>query len=239
VRAAATYPGLPGEVSALLHAGAAGGRDALGVLPTPGLAARTRALLPAFTTADPSLRDEQPHTSPGPRPRVLVDRRDGPRTPTAGLVAVLAGPVRAGATPVGARPPRRAGTGTALAGWARGLAAGGTLVLLCPPQPGQSDPADRPSGWVSEWIQAAKAAGLAYAQHIVLVHLPVADDGFLASEPYERGSAPFHPVHTDAFVFTANSGVAQAQPADVPSAVSGTAAAEESAAADGAAVAGE
>ncbi|MBF6556355.1 MAG: hypothetical protein IVW52_09315 [Acidimicrobiales bacterium] len=60
VRALGSYPALPGEAAALIAAAATAGRRAHAVLPTPTLAARTRALLPAAGITAPG-----PHPNPG------------------------------------------------------------------------------------------------------------------------------------------------------------------------------
>jgi hypothetical protein len=202
VRAAAVYPGLPGEVAALVHAAAATDRDAAAVLPTPGLAARTRALLPAFTGGEQPLCDEHPDAPAGRRPRILVERGDTPHPlGAAALLVVLAGPVRAGATSASAGHNRRGVTAKALAGWARELAPGGSLVLLCPPQPGNRH--DPPVGGHLPRPEVVRAVGLSYTQHLVLVHVPVVADKFAPPGAELAVSGPFTEVHTDAFVFTA------------------------------------
>jgi hypothetical protein len=204
IRVAAVYPGLPGEVSALLHAGAATGRDALAVLPTASLAARTRALLPAFTGLEQPL-DPDGHAVPGRRGQRLQVLVEGDDTPhprgTVALIVVLAGPVRPGVTVGSASTHRRAASAKALAGWARQLAPGGTLVALCPPQPGGRP--GSPGGSPARWPDVAKVAGLRYTQHLVLVHVPVMHDTFAPADPEHAGSGPFTEVHTDAFVLTA------------------------------------
>jgi hypothetical protein len=203
IRVAAVYPGLPGEVSALVHAAAATGRDALAVLPTASLAARTRALLPAFTGLEQPL-DPDGHARAARRARVLVEHDDTPQPQgTVALIVVLAGPVRPSVTVGSASTYRRAASAKALAGWARQLVPGGTLVALCPPQPGArpGTPGDGPPP--PRWPAAATGAGLRYAQHLVLVHVPVINDTFAPPAPELTGTGLFTEVHTDAFVLTA------------------------------------
>jgi hypothetical protein len=200
------YPGLPGEVAALLHASAATDRDAVAILPNESVAARTRVLLPAFAGPHPPLRPEQADTPEGRRPRVLVDRAQRPATTglrdAAGLVVVLTGPVRPGATSIPASRQRRAVTAAALTGWARELGPGATLVLLCPPQPGSGHDSPDGSGQ-PRWTDAVRAAGLTYTQHIVLVHVPIIEDTVSPPGPGPTEPGPFAQVHTDAFVLTA------------------------------------
>lgn len=214
IRAAVLYPGLPGEVAALLHAAAATDRDAVAILPGESVAARTRALLPAFADPNPPLCPEQADTEGARRPRVLVDRAERPATTdlrgAAGLMVVLTGPVRPGATSIAASRQRRAVTAAALTGWARELAPGATLVLLCPPQPGSGH--DRPDGdGQPRWTDAVRAAGLTYTQHVVLVHVPIIEDTVAPPGPEPAEPGPFAQVHTDAFVLTAPPTLASAR----------------------------
>jgi hypothetical protein len=197
VRAAAVYPGLAGEVAAVLAAASASGRDAVGVLPTPGLAARTRTLLGAFGEPHPPRTST---TAASRRPAVVIDRHDPPTVGSVGsvgLLVVLAGPVRPGAS----APALAAGAGEALAGWVRGLAPGATLVLVCPPETARDR--SHPGVGSAALREAAERVGLRYTQHLVLVLAPVAADTLTPPQFDGARSGPFHPVHTDAFVFTA------------------------------------
>jgi hypothetical protein len=189
------YPGLSGEVAVLLAASAASQRDAIAVLPTPGLAARTRSLLGAFTEPDPPEPSAAPRGA-GRRPTVVIDRHDPPVTGSVELMVVLAGPVRPGATPPASAP----GAAQALRRWLGGLAPGATVVLLCPPQ-SRREP-DNPGGGLSALMGIATRAGLSYVQHVVLVHAPLADNALTPTSFEADLPGVFHPVHTDAFVYT-------------------------------------
>ena len=188
VRVAAPYLGAAGEVAAVLHAAASTGREPVAMLPTPTLAAHTRRLLPAFTHhPDPHLGPDLGVAS-GPvdvsvaphRPRVLVEGPDVAPEAAAALVVVLAGPIG----PDAVSPPAHL-TSAALAGWARRLPPEGTLVLLRPPQPpatnGGTNSGTNQGGGCMALVAVAARAGLSYAQHVVLLHVPVVGDRVAAA----------------------------------------------------------
>lgn len=196
VRAAAIYPGLSGEAAALLAASAAAGRDTVAVLPTPGMAARTQTLVGAFT--EPAPAGQSARRGAGRRPVVVIEHHEPAVARSVGLLVVLSGPVRPGATPAAHLP----GADEALARWVGGLAPGATLVLLCPPHSSRDHATT--SGGLALLTDIAARAGLSYAQHVVLVHAPVAQDTLLTPTSLETDNfGPFHPAHTDAFVYTA------------------------------------
>ena len=197
VRTTAVYSGVAGDIAALLHASITGDRDAVAVLPDAQLAGRTRELLEVFPTPGPSTRSGR--TGTGHRARVVADHHDPAVTGSVGLAVVLAGPVRPAAT----TPLQHPAGDYLLARAARALAPGAALVLLCPPQT-TSDPTSTGRG-VQRLIDATAGAGLRYTQHLVLVHVPVADDAFVSPDSPVSAGGPFHPIHTDAFVFTAPS----------------------------------
>jgi hypothetical protein len=202
VRTTAVYSGLAGEIAALLHASTSSGRDAVAVLPDPQIATRAQELLTAFPTPNSPTTSGRTATGPRHAARIGVDHRDPVPMGLAGLAVVLAGPVRPGAT----TPPRYPAGDHVLARATRGLAPGAPLVLLCPPQatPGQTSPDQAVTGDRRQWlIDTATGAGLRYTQHLVLVHVPVADTTFTTPDIPLSAVGPFHPIHTDAFVFTA------------------------------------
>jgi hypothetical protein len=219
IRALASYPGLTGEIAALIGAATQAGRYPVALLPTPASAARTRALLPALLPTAVTLGrqpcdaspDELPAQTPdgpgalqscgeprgGPRvrPRIGVGRRrPAMEASPAGLVVVLAGPVTAGA-----RAPRRTITRGLISAWARPLRPGGLLMVLRPGELGQR----RTSHGHGAVVSTAREAGLSYLQHIVLVHVPATAAGLAHPDSTRRPHAPFWPVHTDALVLQA------------------------------------
>jgi hypothetical protein len=216
IRALASYPGLAGEMAALIGAATQTGRYPVALLPTPASAARTRALLPALLPTAATLGDQPwgaspdelpaqtpdgpgalqsrgaPRGGPRVRPRIGVGRRrPAMEASPAGLVVVLAGPVSAGA-----RAPRRTITRGLISAWARPLRPGGLLMVLRPGELGQR----RASHGHGAVVSTAREAGLSYLQHIVLVHVPATEAGLAHPDSTRRPHAPFWPVHTDALV---------------------------------------
>jgi hypothetical protein len=144
--------------------------------------------------------------APGPGDEVLLAaavragrRADGPAAAAAAALAVVT------ACPApGCRPPGPAGAGSADLGlpWAaccRALRPGGLLAVLTT--------AARHPGWAGQLIAHARAAGLVYAQHVVVLHAPVRDDHLLSPwpQPAPASAGPADtrhlPVHTDLLLF--------------------------------------
>lgn len=118
-------------------------------------------------------------------------REAGPAT----AVVVLAGPVAPGA-----RPPRWANlSARVLAAWARPLRPGGILVVLSPAVIGR--PRGRAANRFRSLASAARDAGLAHTEHIVLVHTPTNTQGLERPESNRRPHAPYWPAHTCLDVF--------------------------------------
>jgi hypothetical protein len=125
----------------------------------------------------------------------VARRRPVPRTGSAALLVVLAGPV----TP-GARWVRRGVSPRLLGAWARVLRPGGLLAVLAPPTIGRS--AHRGGHTSGDLVRAAQDVGLTYTQHVVLVHTPAIDGRLAAPVATRRPHAPFLPVHTDLWLLT-------------------------------------
>lgn len=206
IRAAGSYLGVAGEAVALIGAALATGRRPMAMLPTPAIAARTRALLPTVLPT----QTPRPATAAGPAAppgrlgrqlerasRVWVGvgrRRPGMEAAPAGLVVVLAGPVAPGA-----RPVRRRITPGLLGSWARPLRPGGVLVIARPPELGAR--AARRAQPHAALVSAAQDAGLVYLAHIVLVHAPTTANGLDHPSITRRPHAPFWPAHSDLLAF--------------------------------------
>jgi hypothetical protein len=106
----------------------------------------------------------------------------------------------------GCRPPGPAAGDTGRGGdpglpWAacqRALRPGGLLAVITA--------AVRHPGWAGQLIAHARAAGLVYAQHVIVLHAALGDDGLLSSSPQlavrVTSAGPLHlPVHTDLLLF--------------------------------------
>ena len=144
--------------------------------------------------------------APGPapgrhRPSVLaaLPPPGDPDAGTAGLaVAGCCGPGCCGRQPGSA--DGRQDPGPVFAACERVLRPGGILAVIAgPAAPG--GPAARTAGSV---VAAARAAGLVYAQHIVLVRAAIDGDRLTPAAPAVPGPATpgGSPVHDDLFVFT-------------------------------------
>lgn len=88
----------------------------------------------------------------------------------------------------------------------RVLAPGGVLAVITA-SPG---PSGQVTGEAGHTVAAARAAGLVYAQHVVLVHAAI-DGGHLIPEPAAAGpvSLAGHHIHSDLLVFTKPGGTPQ------------------------------
>jgi hypothetical protein len=121
-------------------------------------------------------------------------------TGTADLVVVTACPAP-GCWPPGPAADRGGDTDPRLP-WAachRALRPGGVLAVITT--------AVRRPGWAGRLIAHARAAGLMYAQHVVVLHAPVRDDHLLSPSPQPAGASAgpadgvHRPVHTDLLLF--------------------------------------
>ena len=95
------------------------------------------------------------------------------------------------------QPGARQDTGPVLAACERVLRPGGVLAVIT----GPAAPGGTLAGTAGSVVAAARAAGLVYAQHIVLVHAPV-DGDHLAPGPGPAGVPGLRRIHSDLLVCT-------------------------------------
>lgn len=173
---------------AVIEAAAAAGRRVLGLIPDGGRAA---AGLPAGV--DPAARPLA-RLRPGGPGRLLA-----PGDPDAGQAALAI----TGCHGPGCCTPREPGgaDGAALmyAACQRVLAPGGVLAVITASRADGGQLADL----AGHAVAAARAAGLVYAQHIVLVHAAI-DDDHLSPDPDAAAAsrAGGTQIHSDLLVFT-------------------------------------
>jgi hypothetical protein len=193
ITAAFTRPGdlilAPDGSAAVIQAAATAGRHVLGLVPDPVRDTRLPAGLRACL--DPAARPLA-RLRPGGPAALLA-----PGDPAAGQAAlVITGCHTPGCPAVAGQP----GTGLLYAACQRVLAPGGVLAVI-PPSPAVGGRLiDRPG----QVTAAARAAGLIYAQHIVLVHAAI-HRGQLTLQPALTGLAPLpagHRIHSDLLIFT-------------------------------------
>jgi hypothetical protein len=140
-------------------------------------------------TAGPALARQRPGV-----PAALPPPAD-PAAGTAGLaIAGWRGPGCCGLPP--GNTDGEPDPGTAFAACERALRPGGVLAVITgPATPGGTTTAGN--------VAAARAAGLVYAQHIVLVRAAIDGDSFTAADPGPRQTVPEgRPAHDDLLVFT-------------------------------------
>ena len=88
----------------------------------------------------------------------------------------------------------------------RVLRPGGVLAVIA----GPAAPGGTLAGTAGSVVAAARAAGLVYAQHIVLVRAGINGDRLAPAAPAAGSAAPGgSPVHDDLFVFTKPGGGAR------------------------------
>ena len=86
------------------------------------------------------------------------------------------------------------------------LRPGGVLAVIT----GPAAPGGTTAGTAGSIVAAARAAGLVYAQHIVLVHAAIDGDRLAPAAPGPAPAAPGgSPVHDDLLVFTKPGGGAR------------------------------
>jgi hypothetical protein len=118
----------------------------------------------------------------------------------AGLaIAGWRGPGCCGPRPASADGEPMEDPGPVFAACERVLRPGGILAVIT----GPADPGGTLSGAAGSLVAAARAAGLVYAQHIVLVRAGIDGDRLAPAAPGTGSAAPGgSPVHDDLFVFT-------------------------------------
>jgi hypothetical protein len=196
ITAAFTRPGdlvlAPDGSAAVIQAAATAGRRVLGLVPDP--ARGTRLLAGLRACLDPVARPLA-RLRPGGPATLLA-----PGNPDAGQAALVITGCHAPGCPAATGAPDAPAAGLLYAACQRGLAPGGVLALIPPsPLPG-GRLADRPG----QVTAAARAAGLIYAQHIVLVHATI-HGGQLTPQPALTGPVPLpggHRIHSDLLIFT-------------------------------------
>jgi hypothetical protein len=170
---------LPGDLVAI-----AGGSQAVA---EAAAAARRRVLA---VTASPGPARQRPGV-----PAALPPPAD-PAAGTAGLaIAGWRGPGCCGPRPASAN--EQPGPGPAFAACERALRPGGVLAVLTSP----AAPGGTLTGTAGSLVAAARAAGLVYAQHIVLVRADIDGDRLT---PADAGPAVTgdRPAHDDLLLFT-------------------------------------
>jgi hypothetical protein len=178
----------PDGSPAVIEAAAAAGRRVLALIPD---CEHTLARLPA--RLDPADRPLA-WLRPGGPDRVLA-----PGDPDAGQAALA---ITGCHGPGCCSPPEPRGAdhpALLYAACQRLLAPGGVLAVIT----ASPAPAGQHADVAGHTVAAARAAGLVYAQHIVLVHAAI-DDDHLATEPAATGPAGLagHHIHSDLLVFT-------------------------------------
>ena len=206
------WPGLPdpsGTRDGLPCGGpvtVAAARRVIDTFSVPGDLVATAGGLPAVTEAAAAASRRVLALVPGPAPAL---RRPGgpaalppPGDPAAGT-AGLAVAGCCGQEPGGesAEDP-----GPVFAACERVLRPGGVLAVIT----GPAAPGGTLTGTAGSVVAAARAAGLVYAQHIVLVRAEIDGDRLAPAAPAAGSAAPGgSPVHDDLFVFTKPGGGAR------------------------------
>ena len=207
------WPGLPGPVGTrdgLPYGGpvtVAAARRVIDAFSLPGdLVAAARAGLPAVTEAAAAAGRPVLGLVPGPAP--VLHRPGGPAAlpppgdpaaGTAGLAVAGCCGQRQGGQP--AEDP-----GPVFAACERVLRPGGVLAVIT----GPAAPGGTTAGTAGSVVAAARAAGLVYAQHIVLVRAGIDGDRLAPAAPGTGSAAPGgSPVHDDLLVFTKPGGGAR------------------------------
>jgi hypothetical protein len=150
-------------------------------------------------TADPAPARQRPGV-----PAALPPPGD-PAAGTAGLaIAGWRGPGCCGSPPGSA--DGEPGPGPALAAGERVLRPGGVLAVIT----GPAAPGGTTAGTAGSIAATARAAGLVYAQHIVLVRADIDGDRLAPADPDPGPSVPGgRPAHDDLLVFTKPGGEAR------------------------------
>jgi hypothetical protein len=179
----------PDGTLAVIEAAAAAGRRVLGLIPAGGRAA---AGLPAGL--DPAARPLA-RLRPGGPGRLLTPGDPDARQAALAITGCHGPGCCSSREPGGADDPA-----LVYAACERVLAAGGVLVVITASRSLDGQLADL----AGHPVAAARAAGLVYAQHIVLVHAAIVGD-HLAPEPAATapaGRAGGTQIHSDLLVFT-------------------------------------
>jgi hypothetical protein len=196
ITAAFTRPGdlvlAPDGSAAVIQAAAAAGRHVLGLVPDP--IRDTRLLDSLRACLDPAARPLA-RLRPGGPAALLA-----PGDPAAGQAALVITGCHAPGCPAGASEAGAPAAGLLYDACQRVLAPGGVLAVI-PPSPLSGG---RLSDLPGQVTAAARAAGLIYAQHIVLVHATI-HGGQLTPQPAITGPAPLpggHRIHSDLLILT-------------------------------------
>ena len=130
-----------------------------------------------------------------------------PAAGTAGLaIAGWRGPGCCGSRPGSADGESAEDPGPAFAACERALRPGGVLAVLV----GPAAPGGTLVGTAGSLVAAARAAGLVYAQHIVLVRAAIDGDSLTPADPDPGQAVPGgRPAHDDLLVFTKPGGGAR------------------------------
>ena len=184
----------PDGSAAVIEAAAAAGRPVLGLIPAPVRDGRAIAGLRA--RLDPAAR---PFARLRPGPALLLAAGDPDAGQATLAITSCHGPgcCASGPEPVGDDRP-----GVLYAACQRVLRPGGVLAVIT--ASGATAPDGRLADLTGQAVAGARAAGLVYAQHIVLVHA-VIRDGQLAPGPAAGGASGLPGgcrVHSDLLIFT-------------------------------------
>ncbi len=182
----------------------AAARRVIDAFSLPGDLVAAAGGLPAVTEAAAAAGRRVLGLAPGPAPErqrpgvpAALPPPGDPAAGTAGLaVAGCCGPGCCGQQPGGGdgQDP-----GPVLAACERVLRPGGILAVIT----GPAAPDVTLAGTAGSLVAAARAAGLVYAQHIVLVRAEIDGDRFAPAAPGPGPAAPGgSPVHDDLLVFT-------------------------------------
>jgi len=182
----------PDGSAAVIEAAAAAGRRVLGLIPAPvrdgGALAGLRSRL------DPAARPFARLRPGGP------DLLLAPGDPDAGQAALAITGCHGPGCCSRPEPGGETGPGLLYAACQRVLRPGGVLAVITATPAAGGQPADL----AGHAVAAARAAGLVYAQHIVLVHAAIRDDQ-LAPDPAASSPAGLPGgcrIHSDLLVFT-------------------------------------
>jgi hypothetical protein len=196
ITAAYTRPGdlvvAPDGSAAVIQAAATAGRHALGLVPNP--VRDTRLLAGLRACLDPAARPLA-RLRPGGPATLLA-----PGNPAAGQAALVITGCHNPGCPAVAGEAAQPGAGLLYAACQRVLAPGGVLAIIPPSPAAGGRLADLPG----QVTAAARAAGLIYAQHIVLVHAAI-HGGQLTPLPAVTGPALLpggHRIHSDLLILT-------------------------------------
>jgi hypothetical protein len=196
ITAAFTRPGnlvlAPDGSAAVIQAAATAGRHVLGLVPDP--VRDTRLLAGLRACLDPAARPLA-RLRPGGPAALLA-----PGNPAAGQAALVITGCHAPGCPAGVSAADAATTGLLYAACQRVLAPGGVLAVITTSPASGGRLTDLPG----QVTAAARAAGLIYAQHIVLVHAAI-HRSQLTPPPALAGSAGppgGRCIHSDLLIFT-------------------------------------